>query len=655
MPGLDTNTVLTIFRADTSQAEAAVKRLRGTERERAKGVLDDLNRENAELKSSVATWGKVGLAIGAVAAAYKILQATGRDYLEDLRLESAAAGINIDRLRESVQGLAETDQLLAFAGRTQNAIWKLNQREMELVLQGANALRIQMGAELKPTIDALTESIVKGSSRGLKEFGIEAKDKTQLLAAMERAVGSLGGKTSLAGDDFERAGVQWADAVDDLRGALGSLAVQLAPVVSLMANFTSELATAIKETVEFDRELKRGLDDFLVWMDTALGFDTQRVRRAEAAGRADWKSAERERKRALGLAVIEPGAQAPVTTEPLIGPPTPQTSPWALSVEERLKILRGGTVDPWRQAGPAALPEGFERKAGERNQDFEARMREAGELERAYMAVAKWREEAEAAEVEAGFEAREEALKAFEAKGQEGVDWFDRQRKEADELDKRFAGVADRSREVHAALQQSMELASSSQRNILETLFGTPAQIDLMTASLKQAGAAFNIVFQAGGAAMDAWITGQKSLGAAFKEAIAEGLRGLAVQATVEALKHTAFGVGDLAFFNYAGAAQHFTAAGLFGGVAVAAGVGAKLLGAGAPSVPSGAGTGSSAGSALGARPRSTPNEPQQRQTTILLGRDLLALTDLEQRQLVYQAIQQGNVMDVSTSTIQRG
>lgn len=603
------NRVITTFRSDTSQAEAAVKRLRGVERDRAKQTLDDLNSQNDKLEKSIATWVKVGAVVGGVVLAYKGLQAAAKSYLEDVRLESAAAGANIDALRASTHGLVETDNLLAFAGKAQHAIWKLNQQEMELVLQGANALRIQMGTELQPTVEKLTESITKGSSRALKEFGIEAKDKTELLRVMQERIASLRGEASLVGDDFERAGVQWADAVDDLKGAMGRLAVSLTPVVSLLADMAAKFAAATGAAMDFFSEQRRLTDEW--WAGRGVG-------------QKDWFR----------------------THQTQVGPTLAQEinplAPPSISIDDRLAQMRARVAPSQAQmpswmtgVGPLRVPDlevkrvtadGFKIGGMDWSQNVGTRVPTpiesvgAGRAGLGGGAI-------DQSQLPAGLES-DQAFEQFQARGAKFMEQAQRWKAEA---------------------------ATLHQQTILEALFGTPAEIDLFTVSLKSAHGAVSILADASGAAMDAWITGQKSLGAAFKSAIAEGLRGLAVQATVEALKHTAFGVGDLAFFNYGGAAQHFAAAGLFAGVAVAAGTGAKLLGAGGGGKPSLGGAGGGAGAALGGGGRSSSSSgSDQRQTVIVLGRDFLALPDLQQRQLTYEAIRLATDGQVSTTNIRR-
>lgn len=636
----DTSTVLTLIKHDTSQAEAAVKRLRGVERDRAKAMLDDLENQNRGLESQLATFAKVSAAVGAVIGLYKTGQLAARAYLEDVRLEAAAAGANIDKLREATQGLVETDTLLKFAGQAQAGVWKLNQQEMETTLQFANAMRFTMGAELEPTVQKLSESLAKGSTRALKEFGIETKDKTQALAEMRKVVAALGGQTTQTGDEFERAGVEWTNAVDDLQGAFGKLVVEMGPVVSEMAKIVSATQRLV--------DLYGQLPDFtkgLLSEGTQEGL--KQMFKFSLLGALSEMSQEK-------VDLFPRARQQP------IGPPNPNagpgnwTLPWDLTPEERMRMIQAPRgPDPFQKITPGGA------KVGDLV-DVPAKLKvstvevDVAELQRELSAM--W--EGVKGVATALPSALTDTAK-YAAGWRELADETDEARRFLDEWNEASKRAQPQLDAAIAAAERAQVLATQMKnRTILETLFGTPGEINLMQTSLQQAGAAFNVVAQAGGAAMDAWITGQKSLGEAFEDAIGQGLRALAVQATVEALKHTAFGFGALAFGPIMGptAAQHFAAAGMFAGVAVAAGAGARAMGAGASAGAGASSTApsSAAGSALTGRQTPQPTEERGGQTVIMLGSDILNLPELERRSLIYQAIQQGNVMDVRTDTIKR-
>lgn len=144
--------------------------------------------------------------------------------------------------------------------------------------------------------------------------------------------------------------------------------------------------------------------------------------------------------------------------------------------------------------------------------------------------------------------------------------------------------------------------------------------------------AAFDTLSGAIGSALGAWIDGSMSAGKAFKAFIAEAVKGLAVQMTIEALKHGAYAIGSLAMGNFAGAALHGKAAAGFAAGAVAAAVAAKGLHSGSGSGASASGGGYSPGApaTIGGSPSGAPGA----NVTIVYG-DSFAEDSPRSRQLI--------------------
>lgn len=112
--------------------------------------------------------------------------------------------------------------------------------------------------------------------------------------------------------------------------------------------------------------------------------------------------------------------------------------------------------------------------------------------------------------------------------------------------------------------------------------------------------AAFESLSGAIGSALGAWIDGSVSAGKAFKAFISEAVKGLAVQMTIEALKHGAYAIGSAAMGNFAGAAMHGKAAAGFAAGAIAASIAAKGLHSGGGSGPVSSGSYGGAPSTIG-------------------------------------------------------
>ena len=501
---------LILVKADTSQAKAEVKSLRGAEKAAAKERLAEIEATNKGIDDQIKSWVKFAAGVGAAVGAFKLAQHAAKSYLEDVRLQAAAGSANIERLQKATRGLVEADTLLAFAGKAQAGVWKLNQTEMETVLRGADALRKKMGVELQPTVEKLTEAVAKGSTRALKEFGIEAEDKQGVLRELSKTFDDLGGNTSMAGDSFEAAGVKWKDSIDDLIGALGELVMALEPVIRMAANAASSAAQASSSS------------DWIL----------------QAMGRGELGRANMEKYRQLmGGGATGPGGPT------YGGGPTPYG--------------QSPTVNAMRRIYRAAM-DGVDRALAETAEEIEAiKRRKPRELR--YEFDRGQRLELRPDTSLRGLGGDLGGGGAIDALGMKpgGVE----------------EGMAARAREL-----LRMQAEAEQRKNLFESIFGTPQAIDATALAVYGAAKAFQLLEAAATAALDAFITGQMSMAQAVKAAIAQGLKAVAIDASIQALKNTAYGFAALATGPIGGvsAGGFFKAAALFGGVAVAAGAGAK-------------------------------------------------------------------------------
>jgi hypothetical protein len=127
---------------------------------------------------------------------------------------------------------------------------------------------------------------------------------------------------------------------------------------------------------------------------------------------------------------------------------------------------------------------------------------------------------------------------------------------------------------------------SGREQTFLEGHFGKLSDFDAYAQ-------AFGALTGATTAALDAWIDGSQSAGQAFKHFVGDALKALANQMAIEALKHTAYALGSLAFGDFRGAATHAAAAAAFGVGAAAAAVAAKEVGTSASAKASAGSSGS--------------------------------------------------------------
>ena len=244
---------LTRYKADTSQARAEVKKLRGEQRKQAKDALDGLEKQNAGIDSSIARWGKLTVGIGAAAAVFGVAKIGFEEFAKSAQLQAAGAGADIDQLREATQGLVEDQRLLEFAGAALNTKFKLTQQEMNTVTQAAITLRRQ-GNDLTSVFNDLEKSIVEGNSRALFKYGVivdgtSGKLETQksVIAELAKQNRDFAGDTAIAGDEVTKAGVDISNAFRDVKILIGQVVVALSPLIRAFTFLTKTIGGAIEK------------------------------------------------------------------------------------------------------------------------------------------------------------------------------------------------------------------------------------------------------------------------------------------------------------------------------------------------------------------------------------------------------------------------
>lgn len=140
--------------------------------------------------------------------------------------------------------------------------------------------------------------------------------------------------------------------------------------------------------------------------------------------------------------------------------------------------------------------------------------------------------------------------------------------------------------------------AFRDQPTILERMIGTPTEFD----AYNEMWMGLTATITAGYAAM---VDGTMSFGDAAKSAAANAIKATGAKMLVRGLEETAEGIGSLASYDYAGAAQHFGAAAKFAAGAAVAGAIASQLGGGR-----GGGVSGGSGSGGGAYRPSAPSSP---------------------------------------------
>lgn len=620
-----TSTILTKFKADTSDHVSAIKRLRGEEKAAAQARLSELEAGNKGIESQIAMLGKVALGVGSVIALYKIGQNAAKAYMEDMRLESAAAGANVEKLTQATRGLIEHDKLLEFAGRTMHGTWKLNQEDMEKVLHGAMALRKTMGVELQPTIEKLTEAISKGNTKALREFGIEAKDKMGVLKELDGLYGGLHGNVALAGDKFTASGVALSDAVDDMKGSLGEMVVALAPAIQALADFIGLLS--------------QGIGNLRGFADSLLGVGDETI--AEGAGSKEiGKQNAQLRHFAASVKANRFSSGNEYDT-------------FAELYPEFAKELRDG-VDPMKvyaEMMRAAKDQGdymAKLATAEAGRAAVAKMRQGPKFGPA--APAGWGQKSAAGSGGGTFTPSGQ----FELEGHTVSDVGFRtgagigpesdlgstditgalRRATADEdYAAAIAGAkdaAEKFKQIHA------DLVMQARTNVVEQIFGTPAQINATTEAILLAQTATQGLATIAGDAYDTIVSGEGTLGESIKRSTANVLEMMAKQMFIRSIMEAAEAAAYAFVPGMQGvAAGHATAAGIFLAGSAVAHQAANALGGGGQGVSSsagGGGGGRSAGSYMNATGGGSRRGEDTHNVTVIMGGGALNMTDKERR-----------------------
>lgn len=242
MPGLEIlSKVLSVYKADTSDAKRKVRELRGEEKKRAKAMLDGLERQNAGLDKQIAKWAKMGTAIVAVGAAYKTMDASAEFYAKRQQLRHAAMGYNIQQMVQASHHLLSTQEALQTAAAINNTNFKLTNSQLQTVVKAMVELRRE-GNNFQSVIQMVTQSVVEANPEVLAKFGVNlkasahtAKGAKAVFQALSDVAAQLPKNFELAGDALLEAQHREKDAIDSLKESFGKFSQgALVPIAHLV-------------------------------------------------------------------------------------------------------------------------------------------------------------------------------------------------------------------------------------------------------------------------------------------------------------------------------------------------------------------------------------------------------------------------------------
>ncbi len=597
--------VLTEYKADTSEHKRAMRGLSKEEKKRHQALIDQLDEQNRKLEGQLETWGKVATAVGGVGVAAKVLSDGFDTLTKNTRLAAATVGADVDGLTRATNGLVNETRLLEFASKAMNGTFQLSQNQMEGALRGALALRKTLGKELPEALDIVQKAVVEGSVEPLKELGIVVKDVENdtkeglnaALRALSDEATKAGKDLGLAGDDMLRAGVSMENSADSFSESMGRIAAAIAPVAAAMAGLL---------------EMVISTSDALAGV-SARDYSTSLLQDARRSIREQEEALRRAEKLYGGVGIRADMERGGLSRE--------EAEAKLRSTRAHMHRLGAEHIIGNAGEGFGGILDSFTGASGSLGSlvTFEAdpkkkkKKRRKGELTKAEKALERAMQSAIAS-------AAQDDIERLLAETQASND--NRNARYADMVSNTRAefGAVDGAAAMQQAQQLLEEVRLVEQTNILAGIFGTPAEINATAEALNALTTGFDGLSSAFGAGVDALITGSSSFAEAFKSAIGESLRAMAVDMSIRAVKHTAFAAASLAFLDGRGAAKHAAAAGMFGAGALAAGLGARALGAGqAPSV---GGTPSTAGAA-GVGSASVSSAQDKGSTTVyLLGDD---------------------------------
>lgn len=219
-----TGSVIMKYKVETDQAKAKIRELSGEQKKAAKEAAEALEKQGKSAESMASQYAK-GAAV--IVAGFALARDGVKQMREESRLSAGAAGVDIDALSDSWDGLKTRMDLLAFAQAGHQGAWKLTTAQLERVTAGMRALEAK-GFETGEVFDKFTEVIKKGKLEGLDDFGLslqstgnQSQDLQILMNALGREVLDVGGNFEKAGDAATRATVKMQDGLSRVRVMIG--------------------------------------------------------------------------------------------------------------------------------------------------------------------------------------------------------------------------------------------------------------------------------------------------------------------------------------------------------------------------------------------------------------------------------------------------
>lgn len=580
-----TSSVLTLYKADTTDQKAKLKELQGEEKKLAEASLAAAEARNKATDSTIDKLGKLGIAFNVVSqiagAAFEGL----KDYGHRLDLEATAGAISIDKLSKAAGGLKSEMELLEHAAVFNKSAFQLTEQQMGTVEKAMWALE-ERGKKSEEVWGAVSTALTKGTTRALEgligpiqkssdafdlngdvlqTYGGRAKAVDAILKQMAKTSAEVGEGQYDEADRVQVISVRITDAMEHIKEALGKTVVALEPLITAVATLTEHAGNLLNKIVE-------GWSDIadVMRIDSNMAeSDDPALKRIASRHHLDISEAAKGRYENY---VAQGGSQADWITSNMMQDMASQQD--GGSVSSQAYNAMKGVFSRGAELGETMMAMGVERfdkmrkrYEDERRQYIEDMKRFAEEDAKLYdeetdrivqrFLDARMRDEAQRTSAATSAElARSSAQVGAHPEMQGLLDEFNKTK---------LPGIIDASYN---------ESEGRRRASFLEATFGKLEEFNLYKGAFDSLSGAIVSGFEA-------WITGSESFAQAFRKTLAKTMLGQSLEMAAMAIKATAMGIFAGVTGGWPAAAPYFASAAEFGAAALAFGAGAAVLGAG--------------------------------------------------------------------------
>jgi vacuolar-type H+-ATPase subunit I/STV1 len=247
-----------LVEVDNSQG---VKKLNDTEK-----AINQVGKETKELEKGLSGLQKGLLAVGAAAATAftldKLFDAIRQgsqvdDLTNSFERLASQAGTSAEALRRDLsQAVGGTISNMEIMRRSNELmIAGLNPSTFDEMAQAARSLADATGRELAPTLDQVSDALIRGNDRGLKALGVQV-DLKQAQEDFARSIGTTADKLNEAGQ-IESARIAMLEALKQKTQELGVVTNDSADNLDVMSVTMQNVGAEVSKAIATNPELNR--------------------------------------------------------------------------------------------------------------------------------------------------------------------------------------------------------------------------------------------------------------------------------------------------------------------------------------------------------------------------------------------------------------